>query len=323
MYLSTSFRGIGRRISTDIYLTKLSCYSSSLGFHQVLLSSYHSETSRDPIPLPIKAYYITEEIDLKNIKHVYRENKIDTRQKSIIVNLASKENQFISFFNYGSVVFINVPEEEHQQYLKPLQDSSTSLLHSENYKMTLWPDLHKLSVFEKPDKLKIRSMDSTILEIISTVMAQTVAFEYCEERVSKLFDLFTSINSTLTTTSGQGESSGTLKKRFDDENNYKTLISINRLITTLIYKMGIFETADAAWEDHDNWATWEALRREFEIEKRFEEITVKTNIISENTRFFLELHHNKQSLSTEYIIILLICIEIVFEVIEFTRSLGL
>lgn len=49
-----------------------------------------------------------------------------------------------------------------------------------------------------------------------------------------------------------------------------------------------------------------ALRKDFEIDYRFKDLSLKLQIIKDDTQFFLEVLHNKKSTRIELIIVLLI-----------------
>jgi hypothetical protein len=48
--------------------------------------------------------------------------------------------------------------------------------------------------------------------------------------------------------------------------------------------MGLFEGSDAAWENADYYYTWEALRKDFEIDYRFKDLSLKLDIIKDDSR---------------------------------------
>ena len=49
-------------------------------------------------------------------------------------------------------------------------------------------------------------------------------------------------------------------------------------------QLGLFEGSDAAWENADYHITLEALRKEFEIESRFNDISMKLDLVKDNAR---------------------------------------
>lgn len=99
----------------------------------------------------------------------------------------------------------------------------------------------------------------------------------------------------------------------------KFIVSNNSVITTILLKLGIFEGSDAAWEDSDTWMAWEALRREFEIDQRFKDLSLKLEIIRDNTKFCLEMMHNQKASQLEWTIIILIAVEIVIGLLGLSK----
>lgn len=51
-------------------------------------------------------------------------------------------------------------------------------------------NLNKASIFLKPDKLIIRSLDSKNLQIVGAIMGQTVALEYYADSVDRLVYIY-------------------------------------------------------------------------------------------------------------------------------------
>ena len=82
-------------------------------------------------------------------------------------------------------------------------------------------------------------------------------------------------------------------------------------MTNVLSKLGIFEGTDAAWDNADYHYTWEGLRKDFELDYRFKDLSLKLDIIKENTMFFLEVLKNEKSTKLEWTIIILIATEIV------------
>lgn len=48
--------------------------------------------------------------------------------------------------------------------------------------------------------------------------------------------------------------------------------------------MGFFAGSDATWENADYHITWELLRKEFEMENRFRDLSLKLNLVKDNAR---------------------------------------
>jgi uncharacterized Rmd1/YagE family protein len=74
--------------------------------------------------------------------------------------------------------------------------------------------------------------------------------------------------------------------------------------------------SDVAWEDGDAWEIWNLLRKDFELDYRFKDLSMKLDIVRDNTQFFLEILNSEKSSKLEWIIIILIAAEIVIGVTD-------
>jgi uncharacterized Rmd1/YagE family protein len=100
-------------------------------------------------------------------------------------------------------------------------------------------------------------------------------------------------------------------KQLDKAHLFKLVASNNTVITNVLSKLGIFEGSDAAWENAEYHNTWQALRADFELDYRYKDLSLKLDIIKDNSRFFLGVLESEKGTKLEWIIILLIAVEIV------------
>ena len=91
---------------------------------------------------------------------------------------------------------------------------------------------------------------------------------------------------------------------------YTLLARNNNVIANVISRLGILEGSEAAWEDYDASSTWEALRKDFEIDSRFKDLSLRVDLVRDNARFYLDMLHTKEAHRLEWIIIILIGAEI-------------
>jgi uncharacterized Rmd1/YagE family protein len=260
----------------------------------------------------VKAYYMARGIDVIRVHaNLYGGNEQQFHTKSVTVTIDKERNQYISIFNYGSVVFFNVPTPQHFDHLHRIKEAAVvspiadGLQHTEDYKIMVHDQLDKTSVI-KAEHVNIRNLDSNNLVIIGTVMAQTVALDYYAVAVERLLESFMRMNMKI-------QESGNFNA-LDKKGLYKLIATNNTVITNVLSKLGIFEGSDAAWENADYFVTWEALRKDFEIDNRFRDLSLKLDIIKENTQFFLEMAHNQKSTKLEWTIIVLIAVEIAISI---------
>lgn len=181
------------------------------------------------------------------------------------------------------------------------QELNIGLQHTEKY--TVMIDQHlSLPSAVKAEHVNVKELDKNNISIISTVMSQTVALDYYAQLVDRMLESFTKLNINV-------ENTGEFKL-MDHKYLHRLVASNNRIFTNVLSQLGIFEGSDAAWDNNDYTTTWDLLRKDFEIESRFKDLSLKLDIIKDNAKFFLEILHNDGSRKLEWIIIVLIAVEV-------------
>lgn len=205
-------------------------------------------------PVHVKAYFIARSIDVVDLRcKMYQSSKHEVQPKSVTIYLNENLNQYISVFDYGSVVFFNVPEESHADHLKMIRTLAKQAVpeafqHNESYKLLIHENLEMPSVIHA-EHLNIRCLDNSNITIVSTLMAQTVAMDYFAATVDRMLEEFSRINMALETT-------GDIKS-MREEDLYRLIASNSGVFTNVLWKLGIFEGTDVAWERADYSVTWD------------------------------------------------------------------
>lgn len=217
-------------------------------------SSDVQATSDDQIPIKIKAYYVAKGIDIVRVQsRVYGSHREKFQSKLVTITLNAEANQYIAIFNYGSIVFFNVPENDHFDHFVKMKEQlntpiAESLQHTEDYRVVVNKQLEKPSII-KATLTNIRSLDEKNLTVIGTVIAQSVALDYYAGEADKMLESFNQINKNI--------EDGDNFDMLDNKALYKLIASNNAVITNILSKMGIFEGTDAAWDNADYHYTWE------------------------------------------------------------------
>jgi uncharacterized Rmd1/YagE family protein len=109
-------------------------------------SSSPPEPSKGDI-VTIKAYYKAKSIDVQKMqggRKVYGIARRHYDERSVIMTLDDVKEQHIAFFNYGSVVFFNIPEKEHESRLAEFKEFMSGVPeggpHTEKYKCIIHED---------------------------------------------------------------------------------------------------------------------------------------------------------------------------------------
>jgi uncharacterized Rmd1/YagE family protein len=301
----------------------ISGYSSSVRAAQALPKFPHLTTTpiAPPIggvPVDVRGYYIARGLDIRKLYHKntvveeYEKCSKHIDNKSVTLTLDSERNEHICVFNYGSVIFFNIPSDDRSKHLQLIKDHAmiTPLANdtviTDTYKLMLHANMQGLPSILKAEHLNIRELDIHNLTIVATVMAQTVSLDHYANYVDDMLATFMTMNLKVE----QMDASKSALKTLDKQHLYRLVASNNTVITNVLSKLGIFEGSDASWESAEYHYTWEALRNEFELDYRFKDLSLKLDIIKDNSRFFLSILNTEKGETLEWIIIILIAGEI-------------
>ena len=239
--------------------------------------------------------------------------------------------RFVAVFGFGSVVFFNVSPKEIAVLVEEIKGISTGRLlpgseRRDRFCVHVQPP-HITYGFGE-DRFKddennenennneevvtadyciVPELNMKSVDVISNVMAQSVALDAYNDTVDELLADFETINHKVTI-------EGNLST-VDRDKLFRALAKNNSIFLKLS-KVGIKDRVDTAWNLSQYESVSEGMREEFDIDRRFEHIEFKLNLVQQNAKFFLEVLANQKSDSLEWIIIVLILLECVLMCIE-------
>ena len=216
------------------------------------------------------------------------------------------ESSYVVAFRYGSVVFFNVEDDLlRERYLKEIGSfSSTSFgkPKAEDYSVIVDQRQRQWSSLSL-DHLKLRCLDMNNIVVISSVLGQSVALDHYHTQVDSMLMQFTKINQEMEQTGKFNMGKKTL---------FQLVAQNNTTYSDSITKIKLLEKpSEAAWKYAHYGAIWEQLRSEFELEERFQRLSLKLELMEKNVKYFLEILQNRKSDTLEWIIIILIAGEII------------
>jgi uncharacterized Rmd1/YagE family protein len=274
----------------------------------------------------VEATYVGSMIniyDVMNLKE-YRDNFKSIHKGSALIGLHADSmdsrkdgslpyGPYMSVTSYGSAVFFGASKELKKQCLSvllqnvvsdPLLDHS---LYNEEFTLSVDSSISTWSTLD-PDCIVLQSMDLKSLQVISHVLAQSVALDFYSNHVERTLETFCSLNQEMMESANIGKLNKQVLLQLVAENNI--------VMTDIISKLGVHERYDIAWKFAKYGSIWDFLRTELEIETRFETLDMKLNLIQDNLKYFLEILQNKKSDTLEWIIIVLIAMEIVLSLYQ-------
>ncbi|KAB5538905.1 hypothetical protein DKX38_016438 [Salix brachista] len=281
--------------------------------------------------IPVRAFFFSTSVDLKSVVEQNKLNFIPptSRMTNYVVlkfgNLSQPSGlgscisgsscSYMVVFQYGSIVLFNVREHEVDEYLNIVRRHASGLL----------PEMRKdeYEVREKPtlntwmqgglDYIMLQFLNTDGIRTIGSVLGQSIALDYYGRQVDDMVAEFTDINRGM-------EKTGTFS--MDSKKLFQIVGKANSNLADVILKLGLFERSDIAWKDAKYAQIWEYLRDEFELTQRFASLDFKLKFVEHNIRFLQEILQNRKSDFLEWLIIVLIGVEIIISVFDIVHRSG-
>ena len=272
--------------------------------------------------ISFKAFAITNEIDLNKIalqcgipkKFTWEEPLI--LKENILQSILGKEvdeSKRVLVFSFGSVVFIN---HSHDDEIKVFF----------NYLHSFEPDIELRNIDRYTDDYSLHISETKNLELtdeyvvvpeyelfypelISTVLAKSVALEKTEEQLGVIYDRLETMIDRLE----KG------KLRIGDKELARTTAKILRHdYNTLSYIM-ILDKPDITWTSSNANEFYDRMMDFFELNDRHKVLKNKTEIAYNIIDGFSTISHSIRGLFVEWIVVILIVIEIAITVLQIVK----
>ncbi len=210
------------------------------------------------------------------------------------------QGQYIYVFKYGVVSFYNINKDAAEQICNEILMYAKGILKddiSENIRVVIGGSFNKVSV--GTITLKECSVDS--LRLVMLNVSQSVALDHYASVSEQILE-DTRLHTNYLEEKGRLDISGKkLKKYIGQVLNIKNKISEN---------LYIFDSPDVTWEDQTLNKLDQDLKRAFDLKDRYRSIHDQIEIIKENLELFKDIMFHKQSSTLEWIIIILILVEV-------------
>lgn len=258
-----------------------------------------------------KAYAVTNEIDLNKIavecsipkKFTWEEPLI--LQDSILSKILQERafpDEKIMVFSFGSIVLINTSEEHTTRFLeylkkfKPEMDLQNWNSYTDDYELR-----SGYGEMEFTDKDAVVPQHEFFYpELISTVLAKSVALEKTEEQIGKILDKVEVMIDRL--------EKGKLRVG-NKELARTTAVTIRHEYNTINYIM-ILDKPDITWTNSHAAQFYDRIAEFFELNDRYEILKRKTDILNNIIGGFSSISHSIRGLFVEWVIVILIVVEV-------------
>jgi uncharacterized Rmd1/YagE family protein len=251
--------------------------------------------------IKIQAFQVADSFNIKKIRSEFKA-ELNSGNISELFYYFEDKNRYLYIFDYGVVVFGNYDEIAQSELLRFLQSYAEGWLNTdlnEEYYIKLDD---KAKPIVKNNEVIIREETPSVVRIVMLNTGQSVALEYYEQLTEDL------LNSTKQYTL-QLEENGKLQAP-----KTKLLKFIGRVLNVknnIVDNLYILDDPNLVWDDPELDVLNRNLKTNFDTYARFKDLDYRLQIVENNLKVFTEILNQRESSFLEWIIIVLIAIEIV------------
>jgi uncharacterized Rmd1/YagE family protein len=254
--------------------------------------------------LKILSSQIADSIDIKSFKAAYQQNLIHSDSDELFYQVGPFE--YIYVFRYGVVAFCNYAEKD----VKAFTDFAAPFCKNAfNYQLTeeFLVDTNAQENKFGYNKFELVKANVNALRIIMLNVSQSVALDYYSNQTELLLQE-THEHTIYLEKNGKLEISGRRLQKFIGKTiNFRNKINEN---------LYIFDSVPETWEDEELYRIDMELKKTFDLQSRYRNIQEELEIIKENLSLLIDLMHQRKSSQLEWIVILLILVEVINLFIE-------
>jgi len=254
------------------------------------------------------AYGYEEMFKMRDLARCFNGAKVRVTKNEVLAEYGP--DRYAVGFDFGAIVFVNVPTEERTRVLAEIRatvavDEPHPPLEEEfGIEIREGAPPHGEVRF---DRVVVPKLDVATVEIITALLAQSVSIDYYEE---DLIEILGHVNARTEAMSARGRIPGSTRDvtRFVGA----ALSSKNQIIAAL----AVLDKPAATWESEALDRLYRDLRAMLEIDDRFRALEYKMRAIQETLEIFLDVMNNRRSLFLETAIVVLIVIEIILPIFK-------
>jgi required for meiotic nuclear division protein 1 len=251
--------------------------------------------------IKIEAVQVAESFNIKKLRAEYQSDVYSSSTSELFY--AQDNNSYLYVFDYGVVVFANYEAVEKSNFIQFVKNYATLNVNenlSEEY--SIQEDLSITKSVVKDSFVTVDAVNPSVLRIVMLNIGQSVALEYYEVLTNNL------INSS---------------KEYIVELELKGKISISKINllkyigkvlnvkNSIIDNLYILDDPNLVWDNEELNFLNRQLKANFDINTRFKDLDYRLQIVEDNLRLFTDVLNVRESSRLEWVIVILIAIEIV------------
>ena len=249
--------------------------------------------------MKLSAIRVANQLDLKGIKSFLDSKPLADSSSELFY--AAGPDKYHYFFNYGVMVFTGFTEEEINQAVKSVQPfmKSPDAWLRDDHEVTVRSGATVEFLF---DQVIVDHVDEKVVRVCMINLAQSVALDHYHHTSENLLTEIRSFTNHL-------EATGKLK--ISRRNMMKFIGRALNTQNDIADNIYIFDAPELVWDNEYLDNLHKGLMKHYDLRVRFSEVEYTLRIIEDNLHMFREIYSQRESSLLEWIIILLILVEVV------------
>jgi required for meiotic nuclear division protein 1 len=242
---------------------------------------------------------IADSVDIKLFKTDFPEGIYYADSEELFYRVS--DGQYVYVFRYGIVCFLGFDEAGVKAFIERITPYCTNLFelrNSEEFDIEINAPINKFGY----NKVEIEQSDIDSLRLIMLNVSQSVALDYFDQQANILLRETNYYTQQLEKRGKLELSARELKKYIG-----RSLILKSRIASNLY----IFDSPEETWENESLNKLDIGLKQTFDLQARFRTIREGLEIAKENLELFKDLLQYRNSILLEWIIIILILVEVI------------
>ncbi len=249
--------------------------------------------------LKVLSFQVADSIDIKQFKVDFTADIYHADSDELFYHIGPEK--FLYVFKYGIVCFLNYNEMETTAFIKLITPYCKNMIDerlSEKFDINTKAPKYKLGY----NQLDMPNANPEMLRLVMLNVSQSVALDHYSTHTNRLLEETNYHTQILEEKGKLGISGINLKKYIGRTLNLKNRITEN---------LYIFDSPDETWEDEDLNRLDIGLKKTFDLQSRFRTIQEGLGIVKENLELFKDILQTRNSTQLEWIIIILILVEVI------------
>ena len=254
--------------------------------------------------LKVISFQLADSIDVKQFKTDFTASIHHADTDELFYQV--KEHKYLYVFKYGIVSFLGYNETEMTAFLQLIAPYCKNLFDQRlSDEFDIETDTPGFNFGY--NKIEIPKPDIEVLRLIMLNVSQSVALDYYNQQTNLLLEE-TNYHTQILGIKGRIGLGGIKLKKYIGRT-----LSLKNRITGNLY---IFDSPEETWEDENLNKLDIGLKKTFDLQARFRDIQEGLGIVKENLELFKDLLQNRNSVTLEWVIIILILVEVINLVVE-------